>query len=159
MKTNCEKWNEAMLEAALSDHGNPQLDEHLRACPSCAQELLVFRAARQRMDALLPKLANEASPREQFSAQVLHATRASMPGKWRRISMLTAAPVLIALVLIFVLRQPSASSAELAKAEQLARWHAPTDALLETPGQDLLRTMPQFGETYLKPQALSAKEN
>jgi len=29
---------------------------------------------------------------------------------------------------------------------QISHWRAPTDSLLETPGGELLRTLPQFGE-------------
>lgn len=38
---------------------------------------------------------------------------------------------------------------ELAAAERLAEWRAPSDGLLATPGQEMLRTMPRLGESYL----------
>ena len=38
---------------------------------------------------------------------------------------------------------------EMAAAEKLAHWQAPTDALLEFPGPQILRDGPQLGETYL----------
>ena len=33
---------------------------------------------------------------------------------------------------------------------QISHWRAPTDSLLEIPGGELLRTLPQFGETEIK---------
>jgi hypothetical protein len=38
---------------------------------------------------------------------------------------------------------------ELATAQKLAEWRAPSDGLLVTPGQEILRTMPKLGESYL----------
>ena len=38
---------------------------------------------------------------------------------------------------------------ELAAVQRLAEWRAPSDALLATPGQEILRTMPRLGESYL----------
>jgi len=41
------------------------------------------------------------------------------------------------------------SKAELAGAEKLTEWRAPSDVLLKTPGQEILRTTPRLGESYL----------
>jgi len=38
---------------------------------------------------------------------------------------------------------------ELAAVQRLAEWRAPSDVLLATPGQEILRTMPRLGESYL----------
>jgi hypothetical protein len=38
---------------------------------------------------------------------------------------------------------------ELAAAQRLAEWRAPSDGLLVTPGREILRTMPRLGESYL----------
>ena len=38
---------------------------------------------------------------------------------------------------------------ELAAAQKLAEWRAPSDGLLVTPGQEMLLTMPRLGESYL----------
>jgi len=43
----------------------------------------------------------------------------------------------------------SFSVSELAAAQKLAEWRAPSDGLLATPGQEILRTMPRLGESYL----------
>jgi len=37
----------------------------------------------------------------------------------------------------------------LAAAQKLAEWRAPSDSLLATPGQEILRTTPKLGESYL----------
>ncbi len=38
---------------------------------------------------------------------------------------------------------------ELAAAQKLAEWRAPTDVLLANPGQEILRKMPRLGEAYV----------
>ena len=38
---------------------------------------------------------------------------------------------------------------ELAAAQKLAEWRAPSDALLATPGQEIVKTTPKLGESYL----------
>ena len=47
---------------------------------------------------------------------------------------------------------------ELAAAQKLAEWKAPSDSLLLTPGQEILRKMPRLGETYLKVPAKTDEE-
>ncbi len=44
---------------------------------------------------------------------------------------------------------PAVPEAELAAAEKLVEWRAPSDVLLETPGRDILRATPRLGESYL----------
>jgi hypothetical protein len=39
---------------------------------------------------------------------------------------------------------------ELAAAQKLAEWRAPSDGLLATPGQEILQKMPRLGESYLR---------
>jgi len=47
---------------------------------------------------------------------------------------------------------------ELAAAQKLAEWRAPSDGLLVTPGQEILRTMPRLGESYLNVPAKTDEE-
>jgi hypothetical protein len=45
---------------------------------------------------------------------------------------------------------PRNLDSEIAAAERLARWEAPSDVLLETPGYEVLRSTPKLGETFLQ---------
>ena len=47
---------------------------------------------------------------------------------------------------------------ELAAAQRLAEWRAPSDALLATPGQEILRTMPRLGQSYLNVPVKTGEE-
>jgi hypothetical protein len=44
---------------------------------------------------------------------------------------------------------PAVPEDELAAAQKLAEWRAPSDRLLMTPGQEILKTMPRLGKSYL----------
>jgi len=52
-------------------------------------------------------------------------------------------------------KRPRPSEAPIA---QLSQWHAPTDSLLQTPGGQLLRTLPRFGEPLVGDQIFSPTE-
>jgi hypothetical protein len=45
---------------------------------------------------------------------------------------------------------------DVAAVQKLAEWRAPSDSLLVTPGQEILKTMPRFGQSYLN---VPAKRN
>jgi anti-sigma factor RsiW len=160
MKTDCSKWREQLLEAVLAETRASALRDHLLACPDCARELAGLRARREQLDALLPLLARGAEPSPEFRARVLAATEAQEARKGRRsqpwpVWLLAAVAPLVAVALMIATMlnrrtTPAAPGYELAMAEKLAQWRAPSDALLATPGPEILRTTPKLGESYLK---------
>jgi hypothetical protein len=44
---------------------------------------------------------------------------------------------------------PAVPGDELANAQKLAEWRAPSDSLLLTPGHEILNTTPKLGKSYL----------
>jgi hypothetical protein len=159
MKNNCSKWKDQLLEAALTETTADELHDHLAECPGCAQRLSLLRARRERLDAVLPLLAGKKEPAPGFGARVLAAAEAQKARRnlLRQPWLLAAAAVIaVVLVTIVVLHRPTASrplnteDTELAMAQKLAQWQAPSDTLLSTPGQEILRKMPNLGESYLK---------
>ena len=164
---NCSAWKELLLEAALTETTAGDLQEHLRVCAGCARELAELRARREQLDALLPLMVCGAEPMPEFRARVLAATHAQ-DGKKRRSQSwpvwalaITTPLVAVGLMIAIVLNRRTAQTAsrtELVMAERLAQWHAPTDALLATPGGEILRTMPKLGDVYLKFPVKTDKE-
>jgi anti-sigma factor RsiW len=158
MKDDCTKWKDQLLEAALTGSAAGGLEEHILQCANCAEELSALRARRQRLDALLPLVAQGAEPPADFRARVLAAAEASnepQHGRWWRVWALSGATAVTAaaLVISLTLHQRAvrtAARAELVAAEKLAEWRAPSDVLLETPGREILRTTPRIGESYLR---------
>ena len=156
MKIECEKWKDQMLEAALSGAMARDLEEHLKNCANCSAELDEVRARAARLDALLPLVAQGAEPSADFRARVLAAV-AAKEGKrgrpWRVWTLAGATVVLVTLLVVGVtsLRRngPAIPAGEVAAAQKLAEWRAPSDGLLRTPGQEILKGMPRLGQSYL----------
>jgi hypothetical protein len=159
MKNACEKWKGPLREVALTGATAKDLEEHLRSCAKCSAELEEMRARAARLDALLPLVAQGAEPSADFRARVLVAAEAAREGKrarpWR-VWTLAGAAAMVAVALAIgaaVYRRTTqtipVSVTELAAAQKLAEWRAPSDGLLATPGQEILRKMPRLGESYL----------
>ena len=69
--------------------------------------------------------------------------------------------VVVVLMIVVGLQRRAAqtiSAGELAAAQKLVEWRAPSDGLLLTPGQEILRKIPRFGESYLKVPAKTDEE-
>ncbi|GAC1620902.1 MAG: hypothetical protein PVS2B2_14750 [Candidatus Acidiferrum sp.] len=157
MKNDCTKWKDQLIEAALAGTAAGDLEEHVLKCADCAEELAALRARRERLDALLTLVVQGAEPPPGFRARVLAAAEAASEVKrarpWRVWGLAGAMAMLVATLMIGltwhrrVVR--TVPETELAAAEKLAEWRAPSDVLLETPGREILRTMPRLGESYL----------
>jgi hypothetical protein len=158
MKIECAKWKDELLEAALSGVAASGLEEHLLLCASCAEELAALCARREQLDSLLPLVARGAEPPPEFRAQVLAAAAAANEARgarsWRVWALAGATAVTAAtLLIVLAVRQSEVRivpASDLAAAEKLAQWRAPSDVLLETPGREILRTTPRLGESYLR---------
>ena len=157
MKNACESWKDQLLEAGLTGSLKAGLEEHLRTCAICSEELDNVRARRARLDALLPLVAQGSEPSANFRARVLAAAGAAREGKrarpWRVWTLAGATAVVVVVLMIAMALQRRTARMipgdELAAAQKLAEWRAPSDGLLATPGQEILRTMPRLGESYL----------
>jgi len=158
MKNECAKWKDQLLEAALSGVATSGVEEHMLGCASCPEELAALRARRERLDAVLPLVVRGAEPPPEFRARVLAAAAAANLAKgarpWRVWGLAGAAVVAAAtLLIILTVRQREVRivpASDLAAAEKLAQWRAPSDVLLETPGREILQTTPRLGESYLR---------
>ncbi|PYU14475.1 MAG: hypothetical protein DMG29_09540 [Acidobacteria bacterium] len=158
MTNACVKWKEQLLEAALTGTAAGDLEEHMKTCAACAAELEALQARRERMDAMLPLVARGAELPGEFRARVVAAAeaeseqkRARSVGRWVLVG--ATAVVTAALVMGLLLHwraAPTTLEAELSAAERLAEWRAPSDVLLQTPGQEILQTTPRLGESYMK---------
>ncbi|HXN51807.1 MAG TPA: hypothetical protein VN943_07700 [Candidatus Acidoferrum sp.] len=157
MKKACEKWRDPLLEAALTGAKPKALEEHLRACTNCSEELSELQARKARLDALLPLAAQGAGPSVDFRARVLAAAEAAGESRrarpWRVWTLAgVTAVILVALVVGVTSYRRTARTVpadELAAAQTLAEWRAPSDVLLAHPGPEILRKMPRLGESYL----------
>jgi anti-sigma factor RsiW len=157
MKNDCGKFKDLLLEAALSGVVADELQAHLQNCGGCSSELAELRVRRERLDALLARVAREDQPSAGFRARVLAAAesaREERSHRWRVWILAGATAVTVAALTIgFALQRRDSRSlpdGDLVAAEKLAEWRAPSDVLLATPGREILRTTPKLGESYLK---------
>jgi len=166
MKKACEKWKDLLREAALTGALAKDLEGHLRGCANCAAELGELRAGAARLDSLLPMVMRGAEPPADFRARVVAAAEAAKKSKrerpWR-IWTLAGAAVAVAAVLIFAMTLQRRTARmipgdELATAQKLAEWRAPSDGLLAIPGREILQTTPRLGESYLHVPVKPAEE-
>jgi hypothetical protein len=164
MRKVCKDRKDELLEAALGERPGGELLEHLRICPSCAQELSGLRARRERMDALLPLLARGQELSPEFRARVVGAAEGARRsrGSSRRSTwgLGVAAMAAAGLWVSFAAHRRAAPLVpeSLLGAQELAEWRAPSDVLLRTPGGDFLRAMPKLGDSYLRTSAVEHKE-
>ena len=170
MKNDCEKWKDPLLDAALTGIAAHGLEEHMLKCADCTVELAALRAKRERLDTLLPLVAQEAEPSVDFRARVLAAAEAAGEASrrtawpvWQWAGAM-AAIVAAALVIGFTMYRSEVRTSgavpqnELEAAQRLSEWRAPSDVLLETPGPEILRTTPRLGESYMPVPAKTDKE-
>jgi len=156
MKDACGKWKDQLLEAGLMVATAKDFEEHLRTCTICSRELDALRARKALLDELLPLVARGAEPPADFQAQVLAAAEAasgaSRARRWRVWTLAGATAAIVALMIGATMYRRAVQTIpedELAAVQKLTEWRAPSDALLVTPGQEILRTMPRLGESYL----------
>jgi hypothetical protein len=166
MKNDCTKWHDPLVDAVLTGTVSAGLQAHLSACAVCTEQFLAFQARRERLDAMLPLVAQGAEPSPDFRARVLAAAEASSQAKrtppWLAWGLAGGTALLVAaLITSFALRSrtsPPVPQAELATAQKLAQWRAPSDIFLETPGRELLRSTPKLGVSYLPVATKTDKE-
>ncbi|MGH7701233.1 MAG: hypothetical protein ACREMJ_12045 [Gemmatimonadales bacterium] len=89
-----------------------------------------------------------ASAAPSFHATLAAARRRALRSRPLRLVATLAAGVVILLLAVTVVgrREPPVGAVDLAATS----WQAPTDFLLQTPGADLLRTVPALGTTTLE---------
>jgi len=165
MKNACEKWKDELLDVVLSGAAGKDLEEHLRTCRNCAEELKSLEARCARMDALLPMVAQGSEASTGFRARVLAAAEAAGEGErdshwrgWTLVGTMATAVTVLMYVVAWHRGTERRVQEEIAVAQKLVEWRAPSDTLLATPGQEILRTTPKLGESYLKFPARRVEE-
>lgn len=163
MKRDCMKWKDELLEAALGRTGDTKFYRHLEDCRQCAHELETLRLRQSDLERLLPLLVQEVEPGPEFLSRIRSAIEVgSAPRPLNGWLVATAAAALVCLLIIASARfrrvRPSITSTELATAEALAQWRAPTDELLNTPVQEFLPKGKRSHSSLTAPPRTGGKE-
>ena len=154
----------------LTGADQQEFDQHIETCASCRREVQALRSDL----GLLALSTAGARPPARSKDRLMRAIAAEPRGvqarapqavprrglSWALIPAVIALGLLVAVGNLW--RQNSALRAaqqELAAAQKLSQWRAPSDTLLTTPGSEMLRSVPRIGQTYLSVPAKSSQED
>ena len=152
----CKEWKDKILESCLIDTFPPDLHRHLEKCGACASALAELRLRQTEIESGLRQIVQAAEPSAGFRAHVLAAAESQTV--WRKRQWAWAGAVAAATLLIVLTfrhdNTPPRQDPALKAAEEMSRWQAPTDVLLRSPVDTLLRSKPRVSDVYfsVKPQ-------
>jgi hypothetical protein len=173
----CKEWKNELVElaaeGAVADNADAaqRVEAHINGCSACAATLTELRAQALRLDAGLARIAGGAELRDGFEARVIariaagemqgsdvrergNSWGASWWSGWRM--RLAAAGVVCAVVVATVVWPTVKKHWHIGEPEiSITQWRSPTDSLLQTPGQDLLRSTPKLGVGYFPLEQVS----
>ena len=141
MNKTCAKWRDQLLETALGENGNDELNSHLSQCSDCTNELARRGASRERLEALRPSRAG-AEPAADLANRILAVAKSKTTRisvfTWRRWAIAAAAAIIVIAVMSgWILNRPAnVPDHDLIEAMALAHWQAPTDVLLRIPNHE-----------------------
>lgn len=170
----CREWKNEMLELAAGESDvtresgaeSPRLEAHIKGCAGCASAMTELRAQAARLDAALPRVADGAELRDGFETRVFariaagetqgsaaHVGGNSWGAPWWsgwRIRLAAAGVVCTVVVATVVWPQVKKYWHIGEPVVSITEWRSPTDSLLQTPGQELLRSTPKLGQVYFR---------
>lgn len=151
--TPCRQWNDELLECALGGPLTPAFSAHLAGCAECSGALEALRAKAREMDRVLTSLA-ASEPRRGGPERVLAriATTAPAPA-YPRLAAAAAALIILA-GLVALTTRPGRT---IRLSTRLSTWRSPTECLLRSPADPLLKSVPRLGEGVFEMHP--AKEN
>lgn len=152
--TGCAEWNDALMDCALGGPPGPELEEHLASCPGCSAVLGEWRRKATEMDATLHNLM-VAEPGPDGPARVLARleSESRKPVHWQ---LALAAGVIVG-VLAVAIHWPAAPVVP-SGAAALSAWRSPTESLLRSPADPLLKGVPRLGESFFEMNPTGVKD-
>ena len=155
----CREWKDRLPDLALGALQPPDaraVEAHLAGCAACAAALSELRGRAEEIDAAVHQLVQGVQPSLGFRARVLASLEThSASGAWRpwRFAMLGLVSALVVVVAVFLRpslgkREPSLRQPTAKPLTALSAWRSPTDSLLHSSGEELLRVTPRLGDFY-----------
>ena len=163
MMSPCREWNDRLLDFALGDlepRDAAAVEAHLAGCGACAAAVSEFQGRAAEINSAVHQIVQGVELPPGFFARVLARLEARPAAAgWRRwrLAMLGAGLV-TALILgailgpFFAQRWPSLRQPAPEPAAALSTWRSPTEGLLRSSGEELLRATPRLGEFYFRLQ-------
>jgi anti-sigma factor RsiW len=145
--TACSQWKDAIIDCALGSAPPADLRAHLADCEICSAALALCREKSAKLEAGMQSVtAVEPQP---YGPERILARIASRPSGryfWRWALVAFAAVVCVVAALKWPGRHGRGAPASI---EALSSWRSPTESLLRSPADPLLRTVPRLGESFL----------
>jgi anti-sigma factor RsiW len=140
--TPCRAWNDELVECALGRTPTRELSAHLARCAECNHALEAWRARASEMDRVLARIARS-EPRFGGPERVLARIATTTPApSWLRLVAAVFAMVVLACLVVFTGRPVRTVS--------LSSWRSPTQSLLRSHADPLLKSVPRLGDGLLK---------
>ena len=140
----CPKWRDELIGHALGRPPSAALEAHLAACAGCSQALEAWRQKAARMDAGVQQLT-AAEPRAHGPERVLTQIQQLSPSRpfYGRVAL---AALILTVSLVVVLYRPAPPKKVPFPLMALSTWRSPTESLLHSPADSLLKSVPHLGE-------------
>ena len=144
----CPKWEEELIDHALGQSSGAGLEAHLAACAGCSQALEAWRQKAAQMDAGVQQLT-AAEPLAYGPQRILTQIQQRSPGKpfYGRVAL---AALTLTVSLVVALYRPARPKKVPFPVIALSTWRSPTEWLLHSPADPLLKSVPRLGEQFLE---------
>ena len=149
----CREWKDALIDHALGQPADTALEAHLAACTACAAALRTWRERAAQLDPAVRQLtASEPGP---YGPERI-LSHVALPRRRFVGRLAWALPLIVLMVLVFYKlsrREPNITPSLTA----LSTWRSPTQSLLRSPADPLLKDVPRLGEGFFPMKSQGVK--
>lgn len=150
----CREWKDALIDHALGQAADAALEAHLAGCSACAAALRGWRERAAQLDPAIRQLtASEPGP---YGPERILARAALRPRPPFYMRLAWALPLVILLALTFYKLSRPEPRAPL-PLTALSTWRSPTQSLLRSPADPLLKDVPRLGEGFFQMKSQGVK--
>ncbi|PYT32152.1 MAG: hypothetical protein DMG57_02870 [Acidobacteria bacterium] len=144
----CPKWREELIDHALGGLPAAALQAHLATCAGCSEALEAWRRKAAQIDTGVQQLI-AAEPRAQGPERVLtQIQRSPVKPFYGRVAL---AALMLTVSLVVVLDRPAPPKKVVPfPVMALSTWRSPTQSLLHSAADPLLRRVPRLGEKFFE---------
>ncbi len=153
----CAYWRELLEDQALGSAASVELQAHLAVCAACAAALAALRAQVSQLDTGVRQLV-AIEPSQHLESRLLAAIK-SRPERFGLFERWRTALAALAFGAILVVLAYSVRNALVSRGRRetfrpptvvLSAWRSPTESLLRSPAEPLLKAAPRLGESYFE---------
>ena len=142
---DCREWKDALIDHALGQSADAGLEAHLAGCPACTEALRGWRERAAQLDPAIRQItAGEPGP---YGPERILA-RVALPPRRPLYARLAWAPPLIILLALTFYKLSRPEPRIPLPLTALSTWRSPTQSLLRSPADPLLKDVPRLGEGF-----------